>query len=146
MVDIDHFKRVNDLRGHGVGDQVIRRVAEMLAAQGEAVGRLGGEEFVILLKGRTMAEAVAMAERLRAQARGLEFATAKDTFTVTLSFGVSERRTGDSIDGFLRRADVALYAAKAAGRDRVIADDAAPWVANYDHWTSVVRTPPTEAE
>jgi two-component system cell cycle response regulator len=146
MVDIDHFKRVNDLHGHSVGDRVIRAVAGVLASQGEVVGRLGGEEFVILLKGRTMAEAVEMAERLRAHAAELPFEGAKQTFAVTLSFGVSERRSGDSIDGFLRRADVALYAAKAAGRNRVVADDAALWVANYDQWTSVIRARPTEVE
>jgi two-component system cell cycle response regulator len=144
MVDIDHFKRVNDLHGHDIGDRVIRAVAELLAAQGEAVGRLGGEEFVILLKGRTMTEAVELAERLRAQSTELSFETAKETFRVTLSFGVSERRSGDSIDGFLRRADVALYAAKAAGRNRVMADDGVPWAGNYEQWTSVVRSRPSE--
>ena len=95
MVDIDHFKRVNDLHGHNVGDRVIRAVADVLASQGEVVGRLGGEEFVILLKGRTMAEAVEMAERLRADAAELPFEGAKQTFAVTLSFGVeraSQRR------------------------------------------------------
>ena len=146
MVDIDHFKRVNDLYGHDVGDSVIRAVADLLAAQGEAAGRLGGEEFVILLKGRTLAEAVEMAERLRAQATSLRFETPREMFAVTLSCGVSERRSGDSIDGFLRRGDVALYAAKAAGRNCVMADDATPWVSNYDQWPSVVRARPTKVE
>jgi diguanylate cyclase (GGDEF)-like protein len=140
MVDIDDFKRVNDLYGHDAGDRVIRAVADVLAAQGEVVGRLGGEEFVILLDGRTMAEAAELAERLRLKVSELRCETQKETVAVTCSFGVSERRGGDSIDGFLRRADVALYAAKAGGRNRVVADDAALWVANYDQWGSTIRS------
>jgi two-component system cell cycle response regulator len=146
MVDIDHFKRVNDLYGHDAGDKVIRAVSDLLATRGAVVGRLGGEEFVILLQGRTMAEAVEIAELLRTEVTELPFEASNEKYTVTCSFGVSERRGGDSIDGFLRRADVALYAAKAGGRDRVVADDAALWVANYDQWTSVIRSRPTEVE
>jgi diguanylate cyclase (GGDEF)-like protein len=146
MADIDHFKRVNDLYGHDAGDRVICAVADLLAAHGEIVGRLGGEEFVVLLNGRTMAQAVEMAELLRVKVSELVFEPAKEKLVVTCSFGVSERRGGDSVDGFLRRADVALYAAKAAGRDRVVADDAALWVANYDQWTSVIRSRPTEVK
>jgi diguanylate cyclase (GGDEF)-like protein len=80
---------------------------------------LGGEEFALLLHGRTMAEAVEIAERLRAAVAGLTISGA----ALTCSFGVSEWRKGDTIDLLLKRADMALYDAKLGGRNRVIAAD-----------------------
>jgi diguanylate cyclase (GGDEF)-like protein len=119
MIDIDHFKRINDMHGHKAGDEAICAVAQTLSAEPGVVGRLGGEEFALLLHGRTMAEAVEIAERLRAAVAGLTISDA----TLTCSFGVSEWRKGDTIDLLLKGADMALYDAKLGGRNRVIAAD-----------------------
>jgi diguanylate cyclase (GGDEF)-like protein len=124
MLDVDHFKRINDLYGHDVGDQAIAAVAEVAAVEDAIIGRLGGEEFAVLLKGMSLYEGAALAERLRARMAALRFDTANGPMTLTCSFGVSERRPGDSIDDLLKRADVALYAAKTGGRNRVVAADA----------------------
>jgi diguanylate cyclase (GGDEF)-like protein len=124
MLDIDHFKRINDLYGHDVGDQAIAAVAKAAATDGAAIGRLGGEEFAVLLEGRTLADGAAIAEQLRARMAALRFDTANGTMTLTCSFGVSECKPGDSIDNLLKRADVALYAAKTSGRNRVVTADA----------------------
>ncbi len=124
MLDIDHFKRINDHHGHDVGDQVIRGVARAAtiesAVVGRAiVGRLGGEEFSILLEGRALPDVVEIAERLRARMTNLRFASARDSVAVSCSLGVSEWRPGFDIDRLLKLADLALYRAKEGGRNRV---------------------------
>ena len=124
MLDIDHFKRINDLYGHDVGDQAIASVAQLAAAVGVLVGRLGGEEFAILTEGQHLTEGVKLAERLRAAIAALKLSTVNGPLTLTCSFGVSEHKPGESIDDLLKRADVALYAAKTGGRNRVVAADA----------------------
>ena len=124
MLDIDHFKRINDLYGHDVGDHAIAAVAKAAATEGAVTGRLGGEEFAILLEGHTLADGAVLAEQLRARMAALQFDTANGAMTLTCSFGVSERKPGDSIDDLLKRADVALYAAKTSGRNRVVTADA----------------------
>ncbi|HEX7111101.1 MAG TPA: GGDEF domain-containing protein [Mizugakiibacter sp.] len=132
MVDADHFKRVNDRYGHGVGDAalcaLVARMQRTLRGS-DLVGRTGGEEFVILLPATGVAEAREVAERVREtvamaplRADGLEV-------PLTLSLGVASYRTGDTdLDVLLQRADAALYAAKHGGRNRVVAtgDDPAP--------------------
>ena len=124
MLDIDHFKRINDLYGHDVGDQAIAAVAKTAMMKGAVTGRLGGEEFAMLLEGCTLGEGAALAELLRARMAALRFDTENGAMTLTCSFGVSERKPGDSIDDLLKRADVALYAAKTSGRNRVVTADA----------------------
>jgi diguanylate cyclase (GGDEF)-like protein len=139
MFDIDHFKRVNDVYGHDVGDEAIRGVAHTVAAVAGISGRLGGEEFALLLAGLGLAEAADVAERLRQAVEALRFATPKGEMGLTCSFGVSERKVGDSIDRMLKRADVALYAAKTGGRNRVIAAGATDELPGYDDAGRVVR-------
>ncbi|HEV3185790.1 MAG TPA: diguanylate cyclase [Xanthobacteraceae bacterium] len=124
LFDIDHFKRVNDLYGHDVGDRAIRAVAQAAAGEELIVGRLGGEEFAALVDGQGLDRALALAERLRQNMASLKFDTSHGRLTLTCSFGVSEWEPGDTIDFMLKRADVALYAAKTGGRNRVVAANA----------------------
>jgi two-component system cell cycle response regulator len=124
LFDIDHFKRVNDLYGHDVGDKAISAVAREAMSETALVGRLGGEEFAALVEGRALADSLAMAERLRLKMAALQFDTSNGPMRLTCSLGVSEWEPGDTIDLLLKRADVALYAAKTGGRNRVIAANA----------------------
>ena len=122
-LDIDHFKNINDVYGHHTGDKVICAVTREAESECAIVGRLGGEEFATLVEGGDLSEARATAERVRSKVENLCFETPKGTFTLTCSLGVSEWASGDSIDGMLRRADIALYAAKNGGRNRVVIAD-----------------------
>ncbi len=118
LLDVDHFKRINDTYGHAEGDQVLKAVASTCAGclrQGDLLGRYGGEEFAILLSDVREEEARASAERVRA---ALE-AAAVGTLRVTASLGVACRREEGELPELLRRADEALYRAKAGGRNRV---------------------------
>jgi diguanylate cyclase (GGDEF)-like protein len=125
MMDIDHFKRVNDVFGHDIGDRVLCGVAHEAVTDRAIAARLGGEEFVLLVES-ALPDAVKMAERLRAKVAALKFLTDKGTVTPTCSFGVSEWKRGDTIDTLLKRADLALYESKTGGRNRVtVADPAA---------------------
>jgi len=128
MLDIDHFKRINDDFGHQMGDRVLRDFAALLddcLRGSDAVGRWGGEEFLILCPETSGPQAVQFAERLCEQARAFPFATG---VSQTLSAGVAELSPSDTPDSLLRRADAALYRAKHEGRDRVcwLAADAQP--------------------
>ena len=127
MLDIDRFKAINDGCGHAAGDAVLRRFAAVAAQQlrpGDVLGRVGGEEFAVLLPDATEEEALGIAERLRARVRA-EVKHPDGNATVTVSAGVTSLL--DSIEaepaltGGLSAADSALYAAKQAGRDRVLA-------------------------
>ena len=120
MADIDHFKRINDEHGHDAGDKTIFAVADELMSGSWHAGRLGGEEFALLLEGRNLAEAATIAETLRGRIAALRIPTGEGRLSLTCSFGVSEWRAGDSIDPLLKRADMALYEAKLMGRDRVV--------------------------
>ena len=139
MLDIDYFKRVNDAYGHAVGDRAIREVASLIAGTGEIVGRLGGEEFAMLLPDRDLAGGSEVAERLRQEVTTIRVPVDGKFVTLTASFGVSEWHPGESVDETLRRADMALYSAKAAGRDRVIAAGHALAVKDYDGKERPVR-------
>jgi diguanylate cyclase (GGDEF)-like protein len=125
MLDIDHFKRINDEYGHDVGDEALRCVAVQVAAKHSVVGRLGGEEFAILLEGAGLAAAIAEAESLRQVFAGLPVETASGRLALTCSFGVGEWMQGDGIDQLMRRADLAMYEAKHGGRNRVVGSHAA---------------------
>jgi diguanylate cyclase (GGDEF)-like protein len=123
MVDIDHFKAINDRYGHGVGDQVLRQVASRLqrALRGyDAVGRLGGEEFVLLVPDCDVARGFSVAHRVVQAIRGEPFITSAGAVSVTVSAGLaSSRQSLDRPGELVRAADSALYRAKRAGRDRV---------------------------
>lgn len=121
--DLDHFKRINDQHGHGVGDRVLTRVAGCLRAnlrEGDFVGRYGGEEFVVLLPETPVQEAVRVVERLRGAIGRIRFRDVD--LTVTASAGLAEWHRSETGDGLLARADRALYRAKESGRDRAIVD------------------------
>jgi diguanylate cyclase (GGDEF)-like protein len=126
VIDIDHFKQVNDAHGHLVGDAVIRRVAHTIGEtvrQGDIVARFGGEEFVVVVSNTTEREIAVLAERIREAVRdtdATEGAPAAEVIAVTVSVG-GALAMGDAvdIDDVLARADAALYLAKNAGRNRV---------------------------
>ena len=123
-MDIDLFKRVNDVYGHLTGDQVLRRVAETCRAVSRAsdvVARLGGEEFAVLLPEADLEGALAYAERIREDVEALALPCAgKPPVRCTVSLGAVECRGQDfTVEDLLRRADEALYLAKAGGRNRV---------------------------
>ncbi len=119
MIDIDHFKRVNDKCGHTVGDAVLRRVAHTLAAgvrPQDLLARFGGEEFAVLLPGLETAQAIAVAERLRLgiQAAGDGL---RQLPLITVSVGVASAQHDETLSALLNRADEALYRAKQSGRN-----------------------------
>lgn len=121
MLDLDHFKTINDTHGHAVGDAVLRnfsaRVREQLRPTDVCV-RWGGEEFVVLLPGASLAQAQEIGERLR---QAVVAAPLDGGIKATVSIGAAARRAGEDTDALLARADAAVYAAKHAGRDRVVA-------------------------
>ncbi|NYG32465.1 GGDEF domain-containing protein [Sphaerotilus montanus] len=124
MVDLDHFKRINDEHGHGVGDVVLREVAHRMRRQirrADLLGRLGGEEFAILLPDTDLVGARTQAEHLLTALRSQPFPTAG---RVTASLGVAQWNGREAASSWLHRADLALYEAKHLGRDRlVVAED-----------------------
>ena len=125
MLDVDAFKAVNDHRGHAAGDQVLARVATTCMGQLRAgidhCGRLGGEEFAILMPDTRIAGAKVFAERLCAAIRELKFDGGGQVFGVSVSIGVAMLAViDDDVAALMARADEALYLAKGAGRDRVM--------------------------
>ncbi len=123
VVDVDHFKSINDRFGHDVGDIALRHVADTLAGHASpdtVPGRQGGEEFVMLLDADP-AEAAREAERLRAAIRNAVFQAGDQRLAITVSIGVTAATAADRhLDDLLRRADQALYAAKTGGSDSVV--------------------------
>ena len=127
MIDLDHFKAINDAHGHSIGDSVLRESASTFAAcvrPTDLVARIGGEEFLVILPETTLEGALAFADRLRGElnahvipalGRGLG-----------ASFGVARLRPNESAEELIERADAALLRAKRLGRDRVEADFGAP--------------------
>lgn len=120
--DIDHFKSVNDRYGHAAGDKVLQSVAKKLETgvrKGDVLARFGGEEFVMLLAGKTLEEGLQLAERIRELISSTEFTYKKQPLHVTISCGVSSFVKKDTPTKIFERADKALYKAKRGGRDRV---------------------------
>jgi diguanylate cyclase (GGDEF)-like protein len=121
-VDIDHFKAVNDTHGHAAGDEVLRRVAAIMAAQLRPVDtacRVGGEEFAVIVRDLDPRFAAALAERLRDAVASLRMEVAGERLRVTISLGLAVLAVGEDSAALLGRADAALYAAKRGGRDQL---------------------------
>lgn len=128
MADLDLFKQINDTHGHQVGDQVLRDVAVRLGTalrDFDLVGRYGGEEFIAVLENTPLDIALQVAERVRGRVGGHPFDISGLSLRVTISQGIALARAGDSVESLIHRADTALYAAKAAGRNCIrTAEDA----------------------
>jgi diguanylate cyclase (GGDEF)-like protein len=124
VLDIDHFKRINDDHGHDTGDRVIQGVAALIAENlrdQDIVGRWGGEEFLVACIDCAPQDAAGVAEKIRECIEASAFGPLR--IAVTASVGVAMMRSGDSFHSAFRRADAALYGAKAAGRNRIVLDD-----------------------
>jgi diguanylate cyclase (GGDEF)-like protein len=123
MVDLDHFKAVNDMHGHAVGDEALRqfgRACQAKLRKIDELARIGGEEFAIVLPGADEIAAGSVAEKLRREVAKTRVKSDQTDISITASFGVSEiRASDDSVEDSLGRADQALYAAKRAGRNCV---------------------------
>lgn len=123
VIDIDHFKRVNDERGHHVGDRVLRKMGEILSVgtrNTDALGRWGGEEFVLVCPGATLASASDLAEKLRQRIVATDFIP-EEPLPITASFGVAASGEDEDFEDAFRQADQALYLAKSRGRNCVVA-------------------------
>ena len=123
IIDLDHFKRINDHRGHYDGDRVLQMVGELLrdhTRHTDGLGRWGGEEFVLVCPGASLSKAANLAEKLRERIMQSDFIP-EDPMTVTASFGVATSPAGGNFDDAFRQADQALYLAKSRGRNCVVA-------------------------
>ena len=119
ILDIDHFKRINDNYGHTIGDSVLKGVADTITStlrKADTSVRWGGEEFLFLMPGATLKESSEISERIR---RNIEAGTYHKNIKVTVSIGITEYIGGDTLDFMIKRADKALYEAKNSGRNRI---------------------------
>ncbi len=125
IFDIDHFKAINDRFGHHIGDKVIKAtkdICESILSASDSVGRIGGEEFLILLPKTNETEAYSVADKIREQFENYDFDNLAEGLKVTASFGVAEVHTNDqNVDVLINRADRLMYEAKNTGRNRVMA-------------------------
>ncbi len=122
MIDLDHFKRINDTHGHMMGDTVLKAIAQCIQDNIRSVdyiARYGGEEFALVLAYPDILDALKCAERIRQLCGALAFEALPESLHVTISMGVAQYVPEESIDELIRRADAALYRAKAGGRNRV---------------------------
>lgn len=123
LFDVDHFKRVNDVRGHDAGDRILKRFTEIISANvrtQDYVARWGGEEFVLICRHASLEAGAAVAEKLRSAIAHYIFEQDSNPLHVTTSIGVAARQSGESFEELFKRADVALYKAKASGRNCVV--------------------------
>jgi len=125
LIDVDHFKQVNDRFSHGVGDEVLRQLASIMRAncrQRELAARLGGEEFVVIVESADEADIARVAERLRAAVERFDWSSVRAGLQVTVSVGVARPSEVAAGPELLAVADRRLYAAKRAGRNRVVVE------------------------
>lgn len=123
VLDLDHFKRINDDYGHLAGDEGLREFAALcraLSRQGDILSRFGGEEFVLLLPDTDTQAAIARLERLREEISRMPLQQGTQHFQLQVSIGLASWQSGDTLESLFRRADQALYAAKSGGRNRVV--------------------------
>lgn len=123
LLDIDFFKRINDSAGHAIGDRVLIRVAACIREsmrEYDLCARWGGEEFLILFASCSQANAALLCDRIRVAIAAIDTSDLHPGLTLTASIGFTEFRPGEGVDTTLKRADDALYQAKAAGRDRAV--------------------------
>lgn len=128
MIDIDHFKQVNDRYGHNVGDIVLKRIAETFkkrCREVDIVGRFGGEEFVIMLPHTNLEQSTSLAEDLRASIEIIDFSDNGINHPITISLGICSLKPGQlaTKDQLLKAADIALYRAKNSGRNRIESEE-----------------------
>lgn len=124
VLDIDHFKRINDTYGHQAGDEILRKVSRTIEAairKSDYIGRIGGEEFLIIFPETTPEMTVPAAERIRRAVESLRFDALPEGYRVTVSQGVALHHAGESLESTFKRADEALYQAKNSGRNQVLA-------------------------
>ncbi|MBL4633945.1 MAG: sensor domain-containing diguanylate cyclase [Kofleriaceae bacterium] len=124
MFDVDHFKKVNDTYGHGVGDQVLRTLAHRLRESSrdrDMLVRYGGEEFLLLLPGANLETAIEIANRMRIQLQDNPICAGERALEIRVSAGVAEHNDAETPEAFFGRVDEALYTAKRTGRNRVVA-------------------------
>jgi diguanylate cyclase (GGDEF)-like protein len=129
LIDIDHFKQINDRHGHSAGDAVLTHVAGLLAAQfrkSDVCGRIGGEEFAVLLAGSDSQAAAVAAEKFRLSVADAAIVWRTETLRATVSIGIAA--DGHDLEALLHQADLAMYQAKAAGRNRIFAPVPVPAV------------------
>lgn len=126
MLDVDHFKRINDTYGHDIGDIALKALTKVCAntlRDCDVLARIGGEEFAIILPGSDLAGGIALADRLRKNVEANSIDTDKGTVAYTISSGVTDMRPDDEgIESMLNRADVGLYRAKEGGRNQVASE------------------------
>jgi len=156
MLDIDHFKRVNDTYGHAQGDKVLQGFATIVSEAlrpGDLFGRLGGEEFAVVLPRIRQADAMAVARRLCKQIRNHAFVVPGHPapLQVTVSIGLVVRAgvsANDSLGALMSDADAALYDAKASGRDRIQLNETPPaaGLQDEDAWAGATRSPGADGE
>jgi diguanylate cyclase len=130
MADIDNFKKVNDVFGHKIGDEILKMFARVLienARSSDIIARYGGEEFAVILPGTELEYALQVTERMRSQLEAKQMAVSESgqqIGKITASFGIAELAAGDNCDDLVHRADAKLYEAKCTGRNRIAADHA----------------------
>jgi diguanylate cyclase (GGDEF)-like protein len=127
LLDLDHFKRINDTHGHAAGDLTLQKVAEAIQNEirkNDCFGRYGGEEFLLLLRDTELAGSKEFLERIRQRIETLQISELNQPACVTVSGGIAQYRPGESSAQTINRADEALYAAKAAGRNRIMLEAA----------------------
>lgn len=126
LIDVDHFKLINDTRGHAVGDEVLRRISRacmQVLRSSDVFGRIGGEEFIVVMTAASKDDPILLAERLRKRVSELELGELSQGLVATISLGVAVAQRGESKEQLLVRADAALYRAKRAGRNQLDVDD-----------------------